>query len=129
MILSIRTDNPVAEVGLYQENGQQIIYQTWQAHRELSETIFDQIDNILGQKNLKYSDLTGVIFYEGPGSFTGLRIGASLVNSLCFSLNIPTQSATGENWQAVALTGLKAHPQVEVLPIYGADPHITTPKK
>ncbi len=129
MILAIRTDKPEAEVGLYSLNGKQIACEVWQAHRRLSMTIFDKIESLLNQRDLKYIDLTGVIFYEGPGSFTGLRIGVSIANALAFSLNIPIQSATGENWQKDAINLLKNSPKTQVLPSYGAEPHITQPKK
>ena len=46
MILTIRTDNPQAEIGLYAD-GKKVSYQTWQAHRELSSTIHAKIRKLL----------------------------------------------------------------------------------
>jgi tRNA threonylcarbamoyladenosine biosynthesis protein TsaB len=47
------------------------------------------IDEVLSQGNITYKDLSAVAVGQGPGSYTGLRIGTSSVKGLCFSLNIP----------------------------------------
>lgn len=48
-----------------------------------------EIKEDLKEKNLKISDVTSVEFSVGPGSFTGLRVGASIANALGYSLDIP----------------------------------------
>jgi hypothetical protein len=45
IILTIRTDKPEAEIGLYDDE-KQIIYETWQAHRQLAETIHLKIKEL-----------------------------------------------------------------------------------
>jgi tRNA threonylcarbamoyladenosine biosynthesis protein TsaB len=47
------------------------------------------IEEALQSSGLSKTDLTGVIVADGPGSYTGLRIGASAAKALCFALNIP----------------------------------------
>jgi hypothetical protein len=44
------------------------------------------------------ADINGLIFYEGPGSFTGLRIGASFINAVAAGLGLPVVPTTGDNW-------------------------------
>ncbi len=47
------------------------------------------IEEILKETNLTFNDLSAVAVSQGPGSYTGLRIGVSAVKGLCFALNIP----------------------------------------
>ena len=47
------------------------------------------IDNILNKHNVKVADLDGIAVSEGPGSFTGLRIGMSLAKGLAVTVGIP----------------------------------------
>lgn len=47
------------------------------------------IDELLKDNNLQASDLDAISVSEGPGSYTGLRIGVSTVKGLCYGLNIP----------------------------------------
>jgi tRNA threonylcarbamoyladenosine biosynthesis protein TsaB len=129
MILALRTDKPEAELYLYEaENQLQKI--TWQAHRELSDTLLTKIDELLGLEAKRLSDLTGIVVYQGPGSFTGLRIGISVANTLAYSLKIPISAATNEDWLAEALKNLpaQAKPQI-IMPEYGSEAHITAPRK
>jgi tRNA threonylcarbamoyladenosine biosynthesis protein TsaB len=129
MILTLRTDKPEAEVGLFDESGEQIGYEIWQAHRELSETILSKIENLLTANNLQKEDLSGLVFYKGPGSFTGLRIGASVANAFAYSLTIPSVAETGENWVDEGINKLKNGESQMLIPEYGAPPHITQQKK
>jgi hypothetical protein len=47
------------------------------------------IDNILQQTQTSKSQLTAIAISDGPGSYTGLRIGSSTAKGLCFALDIP----------------------------------------
>ncbi len=94
-VLIIRTDKPEAEVGLYQDT-KQLSYITWLAHRELSNTIHITLKKLLEENNCDWHEIEGLVFYEGPGSFTGLRIGASVANALSLSLKVPIVSTGGD---------------------------------
>lgn len=125
MILSIRTDKPEAEIGLFSTDGQKLVYKTWQAHRELSSTILVVIKELLDNQNADFKDLSGVVFYKGPGSFTGLRIGASVANGLdavCVNEN-------GDGWLQKGLKRLANNESEPALPFYGSEAHTTTPRK
>lgn len=50
------------------------------------------IEEVLNEANLKAQDLEAVALSMGPGSYTGLRIGAAAAKGLCFSLDIPLVS-------------------------------------
>jgi len=129
LILSIRTDKPDAEIGLY-ENGKKLAYETWHAHRDLSVTIHQKIQDLLTVKGLTFHKIEGIVVYKGPGSFTGLRIGISLANALAYGLSVPIVSTTGKDWQIDGIAQLKnGEDEVSIIPDYGSEPHVTQPIK
>lgn len=130
MILTIKTDQTQAEIGLFSENGQQLAYKTWQAHRELAETIHKVLQEQLSKCQKTLEDITGISVYQGPGSFTGLRVGMSVANALAYSLGAPVAASSGLDWLQ---TGLKkaqsTKPGAYITPVYGTDAHTTRQKK
>lgn len=129
IILTLRTDKPEAEVGIYKD-GQQLVYETWAAHRELAETIHKKINNILNKSSIELKDVEGLVVYKGPGSFTGLRIGLSVANALAYALSTPIVATSGANWIEAGLKKLDAGQNENiVLPEYGGPAHTTQPRK
>lgn len=129
IILTIRTDNPEAELGLY-EDTQQLEHVVWHAHRQLAETLHKQIEHVLHKHGKSLHDVGGIACYEGPGSFTGLRIGLTVANTLAYGLAVPIVASGGDGWQKVAIKKLLAGgTDTMALPEYGADVHITLPKQ
>jgi len=129
MILALRTDKPVAELYLLSPDGQLIGEHSWQAHRELADTILPTIEDFLKHQQLSIKDLTGLVIFTGQGSFTGLRIGTTVANALAFSLDIPIVKASGDEWRSSGLAALQtARPQQFVIPDYDGEPNITQPK-
>ena len=53
------------------------------------ERLHIYINEILTRNNITANDLEGIAVSEGPGSYTGLRIGVATVKGLCYALNIP----------------------------------------
>ncbi|WP_298155815.1 tRNA (adenosine(37)-N6)-threonylcarbamoyltransferase complex dimerization subunit type 1 TsaB [Flavobacterium sp.] len=47
------------------------------------------IDDVLKENDVRYNDLSAIAVSQGPGSYTGLRIGVSAAKGLCYALNIP----------------------------------------
>ena len=62
---------------------------TYTFANDLAEKLLSFINEKLTENNKTFTDITKIIFMSGPGSFTGLRIGASIVNTLASELNIP----------------------------------------
>lgn len=54
-----------------------------------SERTFEFIKELLDRHSLKVADLDAVLFSNGPGSYTGLRIGASAIKGLLFQQDVP----------------------------------------
>ena len=129
LVLTIRTDNLEAEVGLY-DGDKKLAYETWHAHRELSTTIHRKIEDMLKSQGKALQDLQGVVGFQGPGSFTGLRIGLTIADALVYGLQIPIVAAMGEEWIAKGIERLHAGEDDRIaLPHYGAPVHITLQKK
>lgn len=128
IILTMRTDKPEAELGLYDDD-KQLAYFSWQAHKELAETIHLKIKSLLHQNGYDFNQIDSIIIYKGPGSFTGLRIGFSVANALARGLGVPIVSQGGENWTSKAILRLSKGDNEQLsVPEYGALPHITMPK-
>jgi tRNA threonylcarbamoyladenosine biosynthesis protein TsaB len=129
IILTIRTDKPEAEVGLY--NGdKQVAYETWLAHRQLAETLHSKIEALLKKQQKDWSDLQGIVCYQGPGSFTGLRIGLTVGNALAYSYTIPIVAVQDPQWLEAGIRRLlNGEDDKQAQPFYGAEAHITAQKK
>ena len=128
-IITIRTDKPEAEIALYDDNTQ-LAAITWQAHRTLAETLHSWLAELLAKEQKTFSDVQGIAVFQGPGSFTGLRIGITVGNALAYSLNVPIVAAPDPDWAETARRRLLAGERDELaLPEYGALPHITAQKK
>lgn len=128
IILTIRTDKPEAEAGLY-EGSIKLAYKQWPAHRQLAETIHKKIQQLLDEQGLVLSDIEGIVYFKGPGSFTGLRIGAAVAGGLALANSIPLAARNGGDWIADGEQALRAGVNEQPLPFYGANPHITKQKK
>lgn len=64
--------------------------------KEIAETGYSHaerlhvfIEEIIKEARISYQDLSAIAVSQGPGSYTGLRIGVSAAKGLCFALNIP----------------------------------------
>jgi tRNA threonylcarbamoyladenosine biosynthesis protein TsaB len=111
-------------------DGTEILHYEWLAHRQLAETIHMVMRQQLQSLDLDWADIQGIVFYKGPGSFTGLRIGASVVNTLAHGSQIPIIGATSEKWISIGLDRLAATENDSlVVPEYGAPVRITKQKK
>jgi tRNA threonylcarbamoyladenosine biosynthesis protein TsaB len=129
MILAIKTDNPIAEFYLI-DNEKLVDEIIWQADRKLADNINLKISELLNRNNLELNDIKGFIIFKGPGSFTGLRISISVFNTMAYSLRIPIVGETGDNWLKKGLDRLhKGSNDKLILPEYGGEPNISVPKK
>jgi len=152
LILTIRTDKPEAEIGLF-NNTKKLTYKTWPAHRQLAETLLQEINHLLSSQDctlmqgailrtsktpktssqgqsLQRTRVNGIVCYKGPGSFTGLRIGLTVGNTLAYGWGIPVVGGTGEDWIKQGITRLlKDDNETAAMPEYGQPVHITKQKR
>lgn len=88
LILSIETATTVCSVALHNDRellGSQSLF----IDKSHSGLLAPSIKSLVEYCGYTISDLEGVAVSEGPGSYTGLRIGVSAAKGLCFSLDIP----------------------------------------
>jgi tRNA threonylcarbamoyladenosine biosynthesis protein TsaB len=128
-ILTIRTDAPSAEIGIYVDRKRDN-YIVWEAHYELAETIHQKISDLCKKSGIELIDLRGIVCFEGPGSYTGLRIGLSVGNALSYGLKIPIVTAKGNDWIVSGVNKLSSGKnEMPVLPSYGGKINATLPKR
>jgi tRNA threonylcarbamoyladenosine biosynthesis protein TsaB len=54
-----------------------------------TQVVLPMIDEMLKKHSLTPKDLLGVKVNNGPGSFTGIRVGQAIANTFSFVLKIP----------------------------------------
>lgn len=57
--------------------------------RRHADDVLSMIENLLVKHNLTLASVSAIAMISGPGSFTGLRIGAAVTQGLAFGLNLP----------------------------------------
>jgi tRNA threonylcarbamoyladenosine biosynthesis protein TsaB len=128
MILLLDTSTPVCKLSLV--DGDWRYDAEWESGRELAKGLLGYIQSELGAQGKSFNDLTGLVAFQGPGSFTGLRIGITVLNTLSYADRLPIVGATGDNWQQEGLARIRNGESDDiVLPEYGAEANITTPRK
>lgn len=129
IILLIKTDQPQAEIYLYNDS-ELLARLLWQADRHLAETISLKIDDLLKRASLSFEAIAGIGVFIGPGSFTGLRIGIAVANTMSYGLGLPIVGSRDEDWIIKAVTRLIEGDNDKIAEAhYGAPPRITKPKK
>ena len=102
----------------------------WEANRDLSRDMLGYLRDTLSRHGMTFADISGIGVFRGPGSFTGLRIGMVVLNTLANSLHVPIVGVSGDGWQTGALSRLRAGENDRiVMPEYGSEAHITKPRK
>lgn len=86
-LLAIETSTEHCSVAL--SNGNDLHSHAELAGQKHSEILLSRIEQLLNESGCALGDLEGIAFGAGPGSFTGVRIAASVAQGLAFGLNIP----------------------------------------
>ncbi|MCJ7694557.1 MAG: tRNA (adenosine(37)-N6)-threonylcarbamoyltransferase complex dimerization subunit type 1 TsaB [Anaerolineaceae bacterium] len=88
MLLAIDTSTDWIGMALF--DGEQIISeQIWQTHNRHTVELVPAIRHLLERSNVKKTELTGLGVALGPGSFTSLRIGITVMKGFSLALKIP----------------------------------------
>ena len=118
------------EVELTLVDGETRYVERWQADRTLARNMLDFLRQQLAKHDLSFTDVTGIGVFRGPGSFTGLRIGMTVLNTWARAEHIPIVGEVGDGWKLRCLERLKAGDDDQILlPEYGSPAHVTKPRK
>lgn len=102
----------------------------WAAERNLACDMPAYLRDRLAENGASFADISGIGVFRGPGSFTGLRIGLAVLNTIAHEQRIPIVGVTGDAWREECLARLQNGRNDEiVLPEYGAEARITKPRK
>lgn len=87
-ILAIDTSTEACSAAIA-DNQALIAHQFKIAPQKHTQLILPMIDELLKNANMQLTELNALAFGAGPGSFTGLRIAAGVIQGLAFGLDLP----------------------------------------
>jgi tRNA threonylcarbamoyladenosine biosynthesis protein TsaB len=91
LVLGVDTCGPSGSVALARvfRGGLEVLGQTELAGRTYSAVLVGRVAEILEEAGLKLADVDAIVVVNGPGSFTGVRVGLSAVKGLAEPGQIP----------------------------------------
>ena len=75
-------------VGIYKDK-LELYYDNSEAHNDLSSRVLPKIKEALDSVSLTVNDIDNIYVVNGPGSFTGIRVGVTIAKTLAWSINKP----------------------------------------
>jgi tRNA threonylcarbamoyladenosine biosynthesis protein TsaB len=106
-ILHLETSSTVCSVSI-SENGKLIYFQEEDNGFTHAEHLHVYIQNAMRDTSVFATELSAVAVDEGPGSYTGLRIGMSSAKGFCYALSIPM--ITINSLKILSIAAHKHHP-------------------
>lgn len=102
-LLALTTSGARAQVGLFQPQTSLILENS--NPRQHSEWLHGAVFDLLQKFKIDSAALNGIAVDIGPGSFTGLRVGFQLAQSLTFANQTPLLTVTNPQILAYGLVG------------------------
>ena len=126
MYLAIKTDAEISEYYLLSKDGVAVDDLKWESGRGLADGILGKLEEFLNKNSKSWDEIKGVIVFRGPGSFTGLRIGITVANTVAYAKKIPIVGEMDEEWiDSGRLRLNEGKNDKQVIPEYGSEPNIT----
>ena len=88
LILSIETSTSICSVAIH-EQGELLALAEIKEPGAHAEKLLLLVDEVFEKAGLSFGDLDAVAVSQGPGSYTGLRIGVSTAKGIAYALEIP----------------------------------------
>jgi tRNA threonylcarbamoyladenosine biosynthesis protein TsaB len=112
IILSLETSSPVCSVALHRVADGSLVGQSeLRLDKSHSTHLTVLIEQLLANTGHQLADLAAVAVSDGPGSYTGLRIGAAAAKGLCFALDIPLVAVSTLRALAAQVAAVTAWPE------------------
>lgn len=86
-LLAIDTSTSFLSLGVHAHGRNQVIFE--EVGTQQSARILPAIRQLLADSAITLSDLNAIVYAQGPGAFTGLRIGIGVAEGLAAPLGIP----------------------------------------
>jgi len=86
-LLALETSTPYCSVAVDRDG--EVFARHFEAGQRHAELALDAVDALLREAGIDVSRLDGVVYGEGPGSFTGLRIACGLVQGIALARSLP----------------------------------------
>ncbi|MBT3520851.1 MAG: tRNA (adenosine(37)-N6)-threonylcarbamoyltransferase complex dimerization subunit type 1 TsaB [Gammaproteobacteria bacterium] len=103
MIFFIDTAFDITKLAIKKENS--FYEETIDANTNISQVLIDRTKIILDKSRSKKKDIKLIIFNQGPGNFTSLRVALAYIKAMAFYINIPI--ITLNSFQILALSANK----------------------
>ena len=110
-ILAIDSSTPIASVALL--IGEQCISKQCVEIRQHAKVMLPMIECVLAEAELSLHQLDVLAYSRGPGSFTGVRISASIIQGLAFGTELPVVGIS--SLKAIAWLGYEKHQKNNII--------------
>jgi tRNA threonylcarbamoyladenosine biosynthesis protein TsaB len=89
--LAIETSSDMLSlaIALTQDDRSHVWAHTSLGGAKSSQMVLPEIVRLMDEAQMRFADLTAVVFGKGPGSFTGLRTACSVAQGLAFGAEVP----------------------------------------
>jgi len=110
-LIAIETSTENCSVALLHQG--QITHRTLLAPQKHAELVLGYLQELLDEQQLKKSHIDGIVFGQGPGAFTGVRIAMSVVQGLALALDVPV--LTISTLQNMAYQIMDLYPSMKIM--------------